>query len=287
MSQFWQRYLNRSLKVLQESSSRMWHMAGANEPSRAPRTLFRFNSHEDLQNFATGCDADIGGTSTVHLDLDETSVVPTPDGKSTVQRPTGKFWGNMSLEVRRGYEGRIRAGYAGFRNKPRTSLFGTIMDDVTFHRYLALRVRVGGAPGLRNSYYVNIQTDGPIQSDLWQHRLFFRRNDGGWEDVFIDFNDFVLTNAGQVVTGSVEMNRERVRTVGVSLLGGNTHQAGPYELGIDSISIINDEDIPAFSLKLPPSLQEPPKEGLEKEGLEVRELSEKEAAEHTIPQPKQ
>ncbi|EMD33544.1 hypothetical protein CERSUDRAFT_118111 [Gelatoporia subvermispora B] len=283
MSRIWQQYLNRSVQVLHESTSRMWHMAGTNEPSRAPRTLFRFISRDDLHNFAIGCDADIGGTSTARFDLDETSVLPGADGAPDVVRPTGKFWGNMSLEVRRGFEGRIRAGYAGFRNKPRTSLFGTILDDVTFHRYLALRVRAGGAPGLRNSYYVNIQTEGPITADLWQHRLFFRRTDGGWEDVFIDFNDFVLTNAGQVVTGRVEMNRERVRTVGISLLGGNTHQAGPFELGIDSISIINDEDIPAFSLQLPPSLQEAPKEGTEKVGLEERELSEKEAAEHTIP----
>jgi len=254
-------------------------MAGADEPSRAPRTLFTFNSREDLHQYATGCDADIGGTSTVHLDLDETSALPGPAGTPPVRRPTGRFWGDMRLEVRRGYEGRIRAGYAGFRNKPRTSLFGTITDDVTFHRYLALRVRVGGAPSLRNSYYVNLQTEGPIATDLWQHRLFFRRTDGGWEDVFIDFNDFVLTNAGQVVTGRVQMNRERVRSVGVSLLGGNTHSAGPYELGIDSISIINDDDIPAFALQLPPSQQEPAKEGVEE-----KELSEKEPAEGTAPQ---
>ena len=39
------------------------------------------------------------------------------------------------------------------------------------------------------------------------------------------------------------MYRERVRTIGVSLLGGNTGVEGAYELGIDSISAVNEEDV--------------------------------------------
>jgi hypothetical protein len=58
-------------------------------------------------------------------------------------------------------------------------------EDVSYHAYLALRVRAAGHPRTRGSYYVNIQTDGPITTDLWQHRLFFRRDDGGWEDLFV------------------------------------------------------------------------------------------------------
>lgn len=53
------------------------------------------------------------------------------------------------------------------------------------HKFLALRVRAAGHPRTRNSYYVNIQTDGPITTDLWQHRLYFRRDDGGWEDIYV------------------------------------------------------------------------------------------------------
>lgn len=60
-----------------------------------------------------------------------------------------------------------------------------MVDDVSNHRYLALRLRVAGHPRTRNSYYVNIQTDGPISTDLWQHRIFFRRADGSWEDIFV------------------------------------------------------------------------------------------------------
>jgi len=113
---------------------------------------------------------------------------------------------------------------------------------VSNHRYLAMRLRVGGHQRTRNSYFVNIQTDGAISTDLWQHRLFFHKGDGSWEDIFIPFEDFVLTNTGEIVDHQITMMREKVRSVGISLLGGNSGVEGPYELGIDSIRAVNDED---------------------------------------------
>ncbi|KAI0648925.1 NADH:ubiquinone oxidoreductase complex I intermediate-associated protein 30 [Trametes meyenii] len=238
-------------------------MEGADEPSRAPKFLYNFNKPEYVADFATGCDADVGGTSTVHFELDESTAKPsnTTESKTsaheiTVNRPTGKFWGEMRLGVRPGLEGQIRGGYAGFRSKPRPTLFGELTEDVSNHEYLALRVRALGHPRTRNSYFVNLQTDGPITTDLWQHRLFFRRDDGGWEDVFIPFKDFVLTNAGELVPHQVQMYRERIRTIGISLLGGNSGVEGPYELGIDSISAVNVEDVTDTS-----ALEKVPTEG--------------------------
>jgi NADH dehydrogenase [ubiquinone] 1 alpha subcomplex assembly factor 1 len=64
-------------------------------------------------------------------------------------------------------------------------LFGELTDDVSNHRFLALRVRAAGHPRTRGSYFANIQTEGPTNDDLWQHRLYFTRDDGGWEDVFV------------------------------------------------------------------------------------------------------
>lgn len=60
----------------------------------------------------------------------------------------------------------------------------------------------------------------------------------------IPFDAFVLTNVGEVSYDQIQMYRERVRTVGVSLLGGNSGVEGPYELGIDSIYAVNEEDVP-------------------------------------------
>jgi len=219
-------------------------MEGADDPSRTPITLFTFNSKADIAQYATGCDSDVGGTSTVNLDLDESTVNKNDPKSSLVAgRPTGRFWGEMSLAVRPGYQNRVRGGYAGFRSKPRPTLFGEMTEDVSNHRYLALRLRAAGHPRTRNSFYVNIQTDGPITSDLWQHRLFFHRDDGGWEDIFIPFDNFVLTNSGEVAQSQITMYRERIRTIGISLLGGNSGVEGPYELGIDSIRAVNDEDV--------------------------------------------
>jgi NADH dehydrogenase [ubiquinone] 1 alpha subcomplex assembly factor 1 len=46
-----------------------------------------------------------------------------------------------------------------------------------------------------------------------------------------------------VSEAQIEMYKEKVRSIGISLLGGNSSVGGRYELGIDSISITNDENL--------------------------------------------
>ena len=41
----------------------------------------------------------------------------------------------------------------------------------------------------------------------------------------------------------MEMLRDRIRTIGISLLGGKSGMEGSYELGIDSIRAVNLEDV--------------------------------------------
>ncbi|KAJ8483435.1 hypothetical protein ONZ45_g14600 [Pleurotus djamor] len=222
----WSLYVNRSAQVFRDNVAKMLLMQGADAPSRAPRTLFTFNSPLDIAQFATGSDADIGGLSTVSIDPCADQSVNKPLGK----RMTAVFHGNMSLGVRPGMEGRLkRSGYAGFRNKTRPTLFGNMTEDVSLHRYLALR------------------TDGPISTDLWQHRLYFQR-DGGWEDLYIPFDNFVLTNSGEIAETQITMYRERIRSIGISILGGNSGVQGRYELGVDEIRVVNDEDVDVHRL---------------------------------------
>jgi len=45
-------------------------MQGAEQPPLR-LSLFAFNNPEAIKDCALGCDADVGGTSTVHLDFDE------------------------------------------------------------------------------------------------------------------------------------------------------------------------------------------------------------------------
>jgi NADH dehydrogenase [ubiquinone] 1 alpha subcomplex assembly factor 1 len=52
-----------------------------------------------------------------------------------------------------------------------------------------------------------------------------------------------MTKAGTINTQPVKMFRESVRSVGISLLGGNSGVEGRYELGIDEIRAVNEEDV--------------------------------------------
>ncbi|KAL1724168.1 complex I intermediate-associated protein 30-domain-containing protein [Schizophyllum commune] len=229
----WSQYLNRSAQVFKDNVGKLVFMKGADLPSRAPLPLLALNTPEDLKGFATGCDSDVGGRSTAKLELD-TNPKRLPPGKSAV----GRFWGEMRLDVQPGKERTLRSGYAGFRSMPRPTLFGEMLHNVSYHDYLALRVRAGGDPRTWNSYFVNIQTEGGYSNDLWQHRLYFKRSDGGWEDVYIPFDNFVRKNAGEIARDQYKMPRNQLRTIGVSILGGNSLVAGPYELGIDTISAV-------------------------------------------------
>ncbi len=88
-------------------------MRGVRGPVRTPRIISSFNTKEDVGQFATGCDGDSGGLSTVHFDFDSRPEVNGPIGKLG----TALFWGDMRLKVRPGMEGKVRGGWAGFRNK--------------------------------------------------------------------------------------------------------------------------------------------------------------------------
>lgn len=106
-------------------------MQGAEAPPRHPRTLFTFNSKADIQQIAVGCDADIGGTSTVNFDLDE-----SPENNASIDRQaTAKFWGHMRLGVRHGLEGKLRGGYAGFRNKVRLGAIRPLVQMLNVHAF--------------------------------------------------------------------------------------------------------------------------------------------------------
>lgn len=66
----------------------------------------------------------------------------------------------------------------------------------------------------------------------------------------IPFDGFVMTKAGTINTQPVSMLRERIRSVGISLLGGNSGVEGPYELGIEEIRAVNEEDVTTQPRKL-------------------------------------
>ena len=44
-------------------------------------------------------------------------------------------------------------------------------------------------------------------------------------------------------TNQMNMFREKVKSIGISMLGGNSGVEGKYELGIDSIRAVNEDDV--------------------------------------------
>jgi NADH dehydrogenase [ubiquinone] 1 alpha subcomplex assembly factor 1 len=124
-------------------------MSGTDPLQTHARTLYAFRTPADIAQFATGCDADLGGRSSVSLAL---QADPADRGVSANGgRPYARFFGEMRTDVPEALKGRLRGGYAGMRNKVcsrsftyvfthihrkcfqhRPTLFGEVTDDLRY-----------------------------------------------------------------------------------------------------------------------------------------------------------
>ncbi|KAL1931731.1 hypothetical protein VTP01DRAFT_9874 [Rhizomucor pusillus] len=210
-------YLRRTASEVVESSAKAMRMDGLRGWQKE-LPMLTLNKPEDRKQWMIGCDRDIGGFSSAALEI-------TPQG-------TGRFYGNLSTQLPADRE-IVQSGYAAIRSKERDpSMFGTPCWDTSLFRYLALRVR-----GDNRKYFVNLKTDSYIHTDLFQHRLFLQ-TPGQWETVMIPFRNFVLTNNGMIQDDQLEMYRERIKWVGISL---SDRQDGPFSIEIDWIKAMNTE----------------------------------------------
>ena len=177
-------------------------------------------------------DADLGGFTQAHLDF----IPPAPDTASKPklsENPNGhvKFHGNISIELPGNKPHIQRTGYAAWRTRDRgATVFGKSLWDIDPYAFLALRIRSDG-----RKYFVNIQTESIVPTDLHQHRLYARRP-GEWETVLIRWDEFVRTNHGVVVEPQTELLRQKVRTVGIGLID---RVPGPFQLEIERIWATN------------------------------------------------
>lgn len=186
-------------------------------------------------------DVDIGGFSRANMDW----IPPVASPKSPAENPNGHvhFHGTISTELPSNRPEIQRTGYAAWRTLDRKfTIFGKSLWNIDPYVYLALRIKSDG-----RKYFVNVQTESIVPTDIHQHRLYARRP-GEWETVLINWNEFVRTNHGTVVEPQTEMLREKVRTIGVGLID---RQPGPYSLSIERIwatnrvlekDLINDND---------------------------------------------
>ncbi|KAJ9155530.1 CIA30-domain-containing protein [Pleurostoma richardsiae] len=197
-----------------------------------PLDLQSFRSPDSIAGCKVMSDVDIGGYSEAHLDW-----VPTPasSGPHTpTHGPSGyaRFHGTISTQLPRNRPEIERSGYAAWRTLDRgPTIFGRSLWNIDPYVYLALRVKSDG-----RSYFVNVQTESVVPTDLHQHRLFSKRP-GEWETVLIKWNDFVRTNHGFVVEPQTEILRQKVKTVGIGL---TDRIPGPFDLCIERIWATND-----------------------------------------------
>ena len=167
-------------------------------------------------------DADAGGFSKLSLDH-----IP----QTASELAHARFYGNISIDLPRNKPKVQRTGYAAWRNKDRgPTIFGKSLWDVDPYAYLALRVKSDG-----RKYYVNVQTESIVYTDIHQHRLYARKP-GEWETILIKWRDFVRTNYGEAVEPQTEMLTQKVRTVGIGL---TDRVPGPFGLAIHRVWATN------------------------------------------------
>lgn len=229
---FWRRTLDHMKRQTKMAVT----MGGLHEPTK-PYPLVQFKSPEILDQCKAMSDKGIGGFSIAKLeyqagnvpalDLERQSSViaqETTDAAPDADPPHVLFSGSISTELPRNNPMIQRTGFAGWRTRDMGySIFGKVFWDLGQYRYLVMRVKSDG-----RKYFVNIQTDTIVPTDIHQH-ILSAKTPGQWETITIPFTEFVRTNHGMVVEPQNEMQTMRVRSVGIGL---TDRVQGPFALRI-------------------------------------------------------
>lgn len=194
---------------------------GIRTPTK-PYYLLDFTDPQTIPACKIICDSDTGGFSRASLDY-----VPA----SSMEPAHARFHGTISTQLPPNRPRIQRSGYAAWRNHDRpATIFGKSLWDIDPYTYLALRVKSDG-----RKYFVNVQTESIVPTDLHQHRLYAKRP-GEWETILIQWNEFVRTNHGMVVEPQSELLRQKVRTVGIGLID---RVPGPFDISIHKVWATN------------------------------------------------
>lgn len=217
-------------------------MEGIHVPTK-PYPLVTFSDADSLETTKIMSDADMGGFSKVSMDFHKTSD----------KAPShARFHGTISAELPPNRPEIQRSGYAAWRTRDRqATIFGKSLWDLDPYSYLALKVKSDG-----RKYFVNIQTESVVPTDLHQHRLYANQP-GEWETVVVKLSEFVRTNHGMVVEPQKEMMRQRIRSIGIGLID---RMPGPFDLCISEIYATNDAGGAKFAKARGVDIMEPEKQ---------------------------
>lgn len=236
MPTFWRK----SLDEFKRQAGIAIRMEGLRVPQK-PFPLIQFTDADAIDRCKIMCDSDSGGFSkasltyrpgAAHQDSEERSgLVENVAGRAGEEPAHVLFKGSISTELPPNRPDIQRSGYAAWRTRDRGySMFGKLLWDVDPFANLALRIKSDG-----RKYFVNIQTESIIPTDLHQH-LLPCNNPGQWETVFIPLSAFVRTSYGMVVEPQSEMLRQKVRSVGIGL---TDRVPGPFEICIADVYATN------------------------------------------------
>lgn len=197
-------------------------MEGIHVPTKA-FPLVTFSNADAIQSCKVMSDKDMGGFSKVAMDFH-------PASQS--QPPHARFHGSISTELPPNRPEVQRSGYAAWRTRDMApTIFGKSLWDLDPYSYIALKVKSDG-----RKYFVNLQTESIVPTDIHQHRLYAQKP-GEWETVVVKINEFVRTNHGMVVEPQKDMMRQRVKSIGIGLID---RMPGSFDLCIADVYATND-----------------------------------------------
>ncbi|TYJ55660.1 hypothetical protein B9479_003692 [Cryptococcus floricola] len=254
-------YLDRSAALFRRNAQKVAAMDI--HPQTGPQTLFSFASaHPPVDpptHFSTGSDAQLGGLTTSDLALVPSQPLAEPTASSEPQYSHMAFYGYMSTAVPPEHAGKIRTGFAGFRNVSRSTVFGQDTWDLDLATHLKVTVGYRGWEGWRNRWVVNIGVDDRPRTDIFQHRLELAPSALSgpsktpldplspplptFTTLHLPLSSFVLIKKGVVSPQPVSMTLSQIRTVGFALLGRDRddNAAAPGEApagkGVDGITL--------------------------------------------------
>ncbi|MEW5315261.1 MAG: hypothetical protein WDW38_006704 [Sanguina aurantia] len=180
-----------------------------------PKVLYTFKGTKEVAKWRVFSDNSFGGSSSAALEL-------SPSGKSA------SFSGCVSKKMTEGSE-LIRSGYCGMNSVMRWNL------DLQPYDFLTFRVKGDG-----NTYTANIRLDQFTGGDeeAWQARLKPTKT-GEWEDVHVDFKEFIFTFRGRTVQNQeafAGMARKSVMAVGITIgASEDMEESTPFQLEVESI----------------------------------------------------
>ncbi|KAF2757293.1 CIA30-domain-containing protein [Pseudovirgaria hyperparasitica] len=219
---FWKRTLEEAATFTRQAVT----FENAREPS-GPLHLINFDSPDKIEECKVMGDFHLSGFSTA--DLDYHAVAPG-------QPSHARFHGNISLELPPNRPEIQRSGFAGWRTRDQQrTLFGRPTWNTDRYRYLAVLFKSDA-----RKYYINLQTKSIVPTDIHQHRLYAKKP-GEWETAWINWDDFVRTNHGLAVEPQTEMNRQYVKSIGISIID---RVPGTYDLSIAKMWATNEDPRP-------------------------------------------